>query len=60
MHNFRGDMFANFRDDNVSNNNCIVIYCIVIRSVLECGAQIWSGGLIQMQKKTYKEFKNVL
>jgi hypothetical protein len=29
----------------------IAFYCTVIRSVLEYGAQIWSGGLTQMHKK---------
>lgn len=35
----------------------LTFYCTVIRSVLEYGAHIWSGGLTQRQKKNIERIK---
>jgi hypothetical protein len=38
-------------------NDLLAFYCTVIRSVLEYGAQIWSGGLTQMHKKNIERIQ---
>ena len=38
-------------------NDLLAFYCTVIRSVLEHGAQIWSGGLTQMHKKNIERIQ---
>ena len=38
-------------------NDLLAFYCTVIRSVLEYGAQIWSGGLTQIQKKNIERIQ---
>ena len=35
----------------------LTFYCTVIRSVLEYGAQVWSGGLTQEQRKNIERIK---
>ena len=35
----------------------LTFYCTVIRSVLEYGSQIWSGGLTQMQKRNIERIQ---
>ena len=40
------------RSYGASTSDLLVLYCRVIRSVLEYGAQIWSGGLPQMQNNS--------
>ena len=38
-------------------SDLLIFYCTVIRSVLEYGAQIWSGGLTQMQKENIERIQ---
>ena len=38
-------------------DDLLAFYCLVIRPILEYGAEIWNGSLTQEQKKTIKRIK---
>ena len=48
------------RSYGASKEDLLAFYCSVIRSVLEYGSQVWSGGLTQMQKENIERIQRAL